>query len=172
MNLLNADLKDFLPKLKFTIRSKQQSVESYPEVENMEIDKYQIQISDVEYLSATDFFLNNAISIVEQNIANKNFSTTDLAIQLGISKSTLQRKSKKMLKVSPGDFIKTIRLKHARMMVINNVGSVRQIALAVGFIDPKYFSRCFRKEFGMTPHDLKMLSGSYNDIQNNDFNKI
>jgi AraC-like DNA-binding protein len=169
MNLRSVSLKDFLPELKLVKQVQLQSVEFCPKVENMEIDKCQIQISDVEYTSTSEFFIKKARAIIEENIADQNFNLDIFAEKMGMSRSTLQRRSKEILNVPTSDIIRTIRLKHARMMVLNNVGSVRQIALAVGFNDSKYFSRCFRKEFGMTPHDLKIMKGNYNDIQHNDF---
>jgi len=52
-------------------------------------------------------------------------------------------------------FIRNIRLKHSVQMLTNNMGNISEIAFAVGFNDPKYFSRCFKIEFGMTPKEYQ-----------------
>jgi transcriptional regulator GlxA family with amidase domain len=168
MNLRSVSLKDFLPELKLVKQVQLQSVEFCPRVENSVSDKSRIQITNVEYTSASEFFINKAREVVEQNIADQNFNLDIFAVKMNLSKSTLQRRLKKTLKVMPGEYINIIRLKHARMMIINDSGSIRQIALAVGFKDSKYFARCFKKQFGMSPNELKMMRDDYSDRQQND----
>ena len=70
------------------------------------------------------------------------------------SKSTLHRKLKSLTGLSQGEFIRNVRLKHAVQMLNNNVGNISEIAFAVGFNDPKYFGRCFKIEFVMTPKEF------------------
>ena len=76
-------------------------------------------------------------------------------MDMATSKSTLHRKLKSLTGLSPGEFIRNVRLKHAVQMLNNNVGNISEIAFAVGFNDPKYFSRCFKIEFGMTPKEFQ-----------------
>lgn len=74
---------------------------------------------------------------------------------MGISKSTMHRKLKSLAGMSASNLIKDIRLKTAYEM-LKKKGNPRisEIAYAVGFNDPKYFSICFKKEFGMLPSEL------------------
>lgn len=98
-------------------------------------------------------FLKDAINVVEENLSNFDFTHDDLFDALHTSKSTLYRKIKSLTGFSPSEFIRNIRLKHACLMLKNGTGNISEIAYDVGFNDPKYFSTCFKNEFGMTPRE-------------------
>ena len=98
-------------------------------------------------------FLKDAIKVVEDNLSNFEFTHDDLFEALHTSKSTLYRKIKSLTGFSPSEFIRNIRLKHACLMLKNGTGNISEIAYDVGFNDPKYFSTCFKNEFGMTPRE-------------------
>ena len=114
-----------------------------------------INISSMEYGSLDELFLQQAVQTVEKRLADDTFDFDDFAIDMASSKSTLHRKLKSLTGLSPGEFIRNIRLKHAAQMLANNIGNISEIAFAVGFNDPKYFSRCFKVEFGMTPREYQ-----------------
>ena len=113
----------------------------------------EINISAMEYNSIDEMFLKQAVSKVEERLADENFDFDQFAIDMATSKSTLHRKLKSLTGLSPGEFIRNIRMKHAVQMLANNIGNISEIAYAVGFNDPKYFSRCFKLEFGATPKE-------------------
>ncbi len=113
----------------------------------------EINISSMEYSSINEEFLKHAVNVVEVKLSDITFDFDQFAIDIGASKSTLHRKLKSLTGLSPGEFIRNIRMKHASKMLVNNVGNISEIAFSVGFNDPKYFSRCFRTEFGMTPRE-------------------
>jgi DNA-binding response OmpR family regulator len=98
-------------------------------------------------------FLKDAIRIVEENLSNFEFTHDDLFEALNTSKSTLYRKIKSLTGFSPSEFIRNIRLKHACLMLKSGTGNISEVAYDVGFNDPKYFSTCFKNEFGMTPRE-------------------
>ena len=113
----------------------------------------EINISAMEYNSIDEMFLKQAVSKVEERLADENFDFDQFAIDMATSKLTLHRKLKSLTGLSPGEFIRNIRMKHAVQMLANNIGNISEIAYAVGFNDPKYFSRCFKLEFGATPKE-------------------
>ncbi len=99
-----------------------------------------------------DKIMNDIIAIIERNMDNADFSFIDVAQEVNMSKSTLYRKVKSITDMSPGDFIRNIRLKASkRMLKENSFINISEVAYKVGFNDPKYFSVCFKKEFGITP---------------------
>ncbi|MDD3319968.1 MAG: two-component regulator propeller domain-containing protein [Paludibacter sp.] len=116
---------------------------------------HEITISSMEYGSLDELFLNQAVQIVESRLSDDSFDFDHFAVEMASSKSTLHRKLKSLTGLSPGEFIQNIRLKHAVQMLKNNVGNISEIAFAVGFNDPKYFSRCFKIEFGVTPREFQ-----------------
>jgi signal transduction histidine kinase/ligand-binding sensor domain-containing protein/DNA-binding response OmpR family regulator len=118
----------------------------------------EVNISSMEYGSIDEEFLKQAVITVETKLSDPLFDFDQFAIDLGTSKSTLHRKLKSLTGLAPGEFIRNIRLKHASKMILNNTGNISEIAYSVGFNDPKYFTRCFKSEFGSTPseyHDSK-----------------
>ena len=82
---------------------------------------------------------------------NDSYSFDMFFNDMNVSKSTLYRKIKVLTGMSPSDFIRNIRLKKACEIIKAKKVSVAEIAYEVGFNDSKYFSVCFKKEFGVTP---------------------
>src|SRR5690606_17628134 len=119
----------------------------------------QINISSLDYTPQDEQFLEKMISVVEENLTDDQFDVVALSNALGLSKSTLYRKTKALLDLSPSEFIKNIRLKHAcQMMEKDKSISVSEVAFATGFSDPRYFSTCFKAEFRMTPSEYQKSS--------------
>jgi len=114
-----------------------------------------INISSMEYGSLDELFLKQAVIKVEEKLSDGTFDFDEFALAMASSKSTLHRKLKSLTGLSPGEFIRNIRLKHAAQMLINNKGNISEIAFSVGFNDPKYFSRCFKSEFGLKPREYQ-----------------
>lgn len=60
-----------------------------------------------------------------------------------------------MLGITPNDFLRNVRLKHAAHLLSNTDMPINQIALSVGFQSPRYFSQYFNKMFGVTPSEYR-----------------
>ncbi|MFS0491540.1 helix-turn-helix domain-containing protein [Leadbetterella byssophila] len=89
-----------------------------------------------------------------RNIDNADFSVGQFAEQLNVSRSSLFSKMKEITGQTPNDFIQEVRLKKG-LELLNKDDSVNQIAFAVGFNDPSYFIKQFRKYYGVTPGQYK-----------------
>ncbi|MBR9919260.1 MAG: helix-turn-helix transcriptional regulator [Bacteroidetes bacterium] len=74
-----------------------------------------------------------------------------MAELLGCSRVQLYRKLQEEIGISPSQFIRQLRLKVAYNLLLNTQWTVSQIAYSVGFNDPKYFSRVFRKQYKIAP---------------------
>ena len=98
-------------------------------------------------------FLSKVREIIEENIDNTNLNIEYFCNTLGVSRTWLYNKMKGLLDVTMHDFIRVCKLKHGAKLMINERYSIAQAAYAVGFNDPKYFGRCFKKEFGMVPRE-------------------
>jgi signal transduction histidine kinase/ligand-binding sensor domain-containing protein/DNA-binding response OmpR family regulator len=96
-------------------------------------------------------FINKTIKIIEENIINSGFSVQKLANELCVSRSLLHKKLTALTGLSANDFITSIRLKKSAVLLLQGDKNVSEVAFEAGFNDPKYFSRCFRKHFGMSP---------------------
>ena len=78
-----------------------------------------------------------------------------MAEAAAVSRSGLQRKMKQIMGVTPVDFLKEARIKHACKLLDTTQKSVSEIAFACGFSDPKYFSRCFKASTGKSPTEYR-----------------
>lgn len=98
-------------------------------------------------------FMERAMEIMEQNYMNSDFDITAFADALGMSKSLVSKRLNAETGVSTGQFIRNYRLSIARKLIMENYAdrNITEIAYAVGFNDPKYFTRCFSRQFGSSP---------------------
>ncbi len=115
----------------------------------------EINISSLEYPSMDEQFLKNAVELIEKNLSETLFDINRFADELNLSKSSLYRKIKTITGLAPVEFIRNIKLKHASIMLKKNSISISEVAYAVGFSDPKYFSSCFKAEFNITPSEYQ-----------------
>ncbi len=107
--------------------------------------------TEVKVSSADEAFLKNALDIVEKNMDNSDFSVVQLAYELSVSRALLFTKLKAIANLTPNNFIKSIRIKRAAQILKQKKLNVSEVAYRVGFKDPKYFSKCFQKQFNKTP---------------------
>lgn len=97
--------------------------------------------------------LKKAIKIVEDNIGNSEFNVETLAREIGMSRTNLHRKMKAITGFPPSELIRNIRLRKAAALLLNQSESVSQIGYIVGFEDHSYFSKSFKKQFGVPPSE-------------------
>lgn len=96
-------------------------------------------------------FVEKCTAYVIANISNPDMVVEDLARHMGMSRTALYSMMKGVAEVTPVDFIKQVRIKQALLLLDKGGKSISEVAYAVGFSDPKYFSRCFKAEMDMTP---------------------
>jgi len=99
--------------------------------------------------------IKRSVEIIEKNINNIQFDYDFLARELGMSSSTLYRTMKKLLEKTPGDFIRSIRLKKAASYLARTNLTLSEIVENVGYNDIKNFRKNFRQEFGMSPGEYR-----------------
>jgi len=113
-----------------------------------------------ERLAKNEALLKKLKGIILENIQNEEFGVTDLAAEIGLSRSQLHRKIKSAQNKSVSQFIRDIRLDEAVGLLVNDVGTASEIAYQVGFGSPAYFSKCFHERFGFPPGEARhRLSG-------------
>ena len=113
------------------------------------------EVKDLNYTSLDEDFIQRAINCVHNHLEAPNFDQAQLADEMLTSQSTLYKKLKSLAGLNTSSFIRNVRLKAAcRIMEEKGINiRVSELAYAVGFNDPKYFSSCFKKEFGMLPSE-------------------
>ncbi|WP_291858513.1 two-component regulator propeller domain-containing protein [Marinilabilia sp.] len=103
--------------------------------------------------SLDDKFLAKAYDVLEKSYSNPDFSVEMFSDSMFVSRSLLYKKLKALVDLSPNDFITIYRLKKARPLILSKEMTVSEVAYSVGFNDPKYFSRVFKKFFKKTPSE-------------------
>jgi TolB-like protein/AraC-like DNA-binding protein len=100
-------------------------------------------------------FIQKLTSLVEANLANEKFGPNELAREAGISHSHLNRKLKTISNQSISQFMREVRLKKAKELLLNEDSTVAEISYRVGFGSPNYFNNCFHEYFGYSPGELR-----------------
>lgn len=144
LKVLEARIKNFLSEKK----SKQEEFRSDV---NINLDALDASSIDKE-------FLDRLIEIIQNKMSEPDFDVIQLADALALSKSSLYRKMKVMTGLSPVEFIRNIRLKHASQLLKNRTITVSEVAYSCGFSNPKYFATCFKEEFGVTPKEYQRIN--------------
>ena len=111
---------------------------------------------EVDITSDDDIFLASIMKLMEEHMSDEGFSIDMLAADLNISRSMLYRKLQSITGQSPVKFIRTIRMKRAAQLLEVTSYNVSEISLMVGFSDQRYFSTCFRQQYGMSPKEWSL----------------
>ena len=111
------------------------------------------QLVDVQP-TADQLFLKRALDCVHQHLDDADYDRDAFARDMGASASTLYNKLRSLTGMNVSNFIRDIRMKEARRIARQQPDiRISDLAYKVGFRDPKYFSTCFKKEFGMQPSE-------------------
>ena len=95
--------------------------------------------------------LKRAIKVVEANLDDPSFDIIQFSEALGLSRTALFNKIKEWTNQTPKEFITTLRMKRASYLLERGEVSVANVCYKVGFKDPKYFSKCFKKYYKTSP---------------------
>lgn len=123
----------------------------------------EINLPEPEFMQLDKLLLEKAVKAVEDNLTEPAFDVTALADAMNMSRSTLTRKLKAITGRTPLDFIRNIKMKHARRMLEDKDRSVTEVAATLGYFNRKYFTTCFKEEFGMTPSEFQKSMQEKND---------
>lgn len=100
-------------------------------------------------------FLNALVKAVEENLAEPSLDAEALEKAMSVSKMQLYRKLKAIAGMTPSEFIKRIRLKHAAVLLQNSKLTVSEIFYLTGFNNKSYFFREFKKLYHLAPNDYR-----------------
>ncbi|WP_169578077.1 hybrid sensor histidine kinase/response regulator transcription factor [Rudanella lutea] len=130
--------------------------EHYLNKVRFEPDTQQVNEVDLDAL-----FIDKAIKLVNDNMQNEDFGIEDMVEHLFMSQSTLYRKIKSLTGLSLTGFIRSVKLKNAAQMILQDNMKLSQVAYEVGFNDYKHFRKSFQQQFGCLPSDYraKILEG-------------
>ena len=110
--------------------------------------------SEIQMANTENQLINRVINIIRANMENTEFSVEELSHEVGMSRVHLNRKMKEIMNISPSNLIRSIRLKQAAFLLLNNKVNISEVAYRVGFSTHSYFSNSFHDYFGMTPKEF------------------
>ena len=108
--------------------------------------------------AAVSLFITRFKEVVEARLEDSDVSVEDLAADMNLSRVQLYRKVKSITDSSPVELLRNARLKRAYQMLLTTDKSVSEVAYAVGFTSPSYFTKCFKDEYGKVPGELRTSS--------------
>ena len=117
------------------------------------------KIKQVKITSMDEKMVKDATEYVENNLSNADISVESLSVSLAMSRVQLYKRLLSITGLTPSEFIRNIRLRHAEQLLRQSQRSVSEIAYQVGFNNPRYFSRYFSEMYGVTPSVYKQRYG-------------
>ena len=105
--------------------------------------------------AAVSHFITRFKEVIESRLEDNDVSVEDLAADMNLSRVQLYRKVKAISGASPVELLRTARLNRAYQLLLTTDMSVSEVAYAVGFTAPSYFTKCFKEEYGMVPGDVR-----------------
>lgn len=117
------------------------------------LTEVEVKVEELEKADGrADDFLKKAVTLVEAHLADTEYSVEAFSSDMCMSRMSLYRKMQAVTGLSPNEFIRDIRLKNAASILRRHPGmTATQVAARVGFATPKYFSKCFKEKFGVSP---------------------
>ncbi|WP_303318318.1 two-component regulator propeller domain-containing protein [Flavivirga abyssicola] len=116
--------------------------------------------------STDDLFIKKAYEVLDQNFDNPEFNAHEFRKKMNMSHSGLYRKLTQLTEKSSNEFIRDYRLKRATQIIKQNSGLlISEVCIKTGFNDPKYFSKCFKQVYNVTPTEY---SKKYSNTENTD----
>jgi DNA-binding response OmpR family regulator len=108
--------------------------------------KVEAQVSYAEKLLA------NVTRVIEENLADPDFNVNTLSEKVGISQKQIYRKIKELTGMTTIEYIKSIKMKKAALLLTGRKFTVSEVMYMVGFSNHSYFAKCFVAQFGIHPH--------------------
>lgn len=162
MEGLRSGTDDYLSK-PFNMEMLQLRIAHLIELRNSRIKKFvegtEVKVDEVAPNEVDRKFLRDAMSVVEKNMLNDDYSVEAFCSDLFMSRSTCYRKLQSLTGQKPSEFIRTIRLKHAAKLIKGSKYTVSEVSDMCGFSSVSYFSRSFKEMFGANPTEYQKGQG-------------
>ena len=112
-------------------------------------------IADSNIQGINDETIERIVQFINLHIADADLKIDDIATAMGMSRSVLYGKIKSAVGMTPVDLVRHIRIMRGADLLIQTNDNLANIAYSVGFSDPKYFSKVFKKEMGIIPSEYR-----------------
>lgn len=110
-------------------------------------------------------FIRNVMDYLTEHLSDGDLQVNDVADAMNMSRATFYRRLKQAADLSPNDFIHQVRMRQAAERLVTTNDPVSTIAYSVGFNNPKYFSKCFRQDYDMSPLEYRQQARAKAETQ-------
>lgn len=150
------DVKHVLASMENLIKQRKNSYQ------NLIAERKTIKLepSELEITSKDELFLKDVVKIVEEAMANPDFSIDSVAVAIGMGRTTFYKKIKCLTQSSPVEFVRDMRLKRGKQLLDRGEHNISEIAYMVGFSSSGYFSTCFKEAYKMSPSEYLKEQGN------------
>ena len=100
-------------------------------------------------------FLEKVKGLIDKNMDNSDLLIDDLVKEMAVSRTIFFKKLKALRGLGPNEFVKEMRIKRAAQLLGNRDYNITQISYAVGINGSRYFSKCFKAKYGVTPSEYR-----------------
>ena len=104
--------------------------------------------------------IERACEYIRQNYRDGDLSQAGIAEAMAVTSPYLSGIFKKTMGITMVQYVTMVRMEAARELLLNEEVDVKDVAEQVGYHDEYYFSRCFKKQYGLSPLQMKKLSGT------------
>lgn len=111
--------------------------------------------AEVEMASQDEIFMARLLNFMEKNIDNCDLTVDDIVSEMAYGRTVFFNKLKGLTGLAPIEFVRQVRIKRAAQLLKTGHYNISQITFMVGMSDSRYFSKCFKKVYGVTPSDYK-----------------
>lgn len=110
-------------------------------------------------------FIRSVNSFIERHLGGDDFVIEEMAIETGMSRTLFFKKMKGLTGLAPVEYVRDFLMQHAAELLRERDYTIKEIAYRVGMSDAKYFTRCFKKKYDMTPSEYKRAYGEQVNIE-------
>ena len=107
-----------------------------------------------------DTFLAKLLNIMEKQLDNNTLTVDELVDEMGMGRTVFFNKLKNMTGLSPVEFIREMRIKRAAKLLEDPKYNITEVTYMVGMNDSRYFAKCFKTTYGVTPSEYRKNLGN------------
>ena len=115
----------------------------------------ELEPSKVEMASHDEVFIAKLVNFMEKNIENSELTVEEMVSEMAFGRTVFFNKLKGLTGLAPIEFIREMRIKRAAQLLKSGEYNISEITYMVGMSDSRYFSKCFKKIYGVTPSEFK-----------------
>jgi len=110
-------------------------------------------------------FIRSVNTFIESQLGDNDFVIEDMAVEMGMSRTVFFKKLKGLTGLAPIEYVRDVLMQHAAEFLEQGDYAIKEVSYMVGMNDAKYFTKCFKKKFNMTPSEYKKTYGKEKIIQ-------